>query len=76
MNLTRRNRLNKDLASQLKLRMEELGFHPEQHLHLGDLTWLFTHREWVLVTKKGNTGVTIYPPDKTMNDVVSELRAW
>ena len=76
MKLTKRVRLNKDLASQLKLRMEELGFHPEQHLHLGELTWLFTHREWVMVTKKDNSGVTIYPSDKTLRDVVSELGDW
>jgi len=76
MKLTKRVRLNKDLASQLKLRMEELGFHPEQHLHLGELTWLFTHREWVLVTQAGKTAMTIWPPDKTMNDVTSELRHW
>jgi hypothetical protein len=73
---TKRKRLKPDLNQQLKLRMNELGFHPDQHMHLGELTWLFTHREWVLVTKKDNTGVTIYPSDKTLADVVSELGDW
>ena len=76
MNLTRRARLNKTLASQLKKRMQELGFHPEQHLHLGQLTWLFTHREWVLVSRKDHGRSAVYPPDKTLNDVVSELGEW
>ena len=76
MHYTKRTRLKQTVANQLKLRMQELGFHPEQHMHLGDLTWLFTHREWVMVTKKNNTGVAIYPADKTLNDVVSELGDW
>lgn len=76
MSLTKRTRLNRSLANKLKLRMEELGFHPEQHMHLGPLTPLFIKQGWLLITKKGNTGVTLYPPHKTLGDVVSELGDW
>lgn len=76
IDLTKRVRIDPGLAKTMGLRMKEIGFHPEQYLHMGELTWLFTHREWVMITKKGNTGVSIYPPDKTMGDVNTELGDW
>lgn len=76
INYTKRIRIKPDLAYQLRLRMSELGFHPEQHLHLGQLTVLFTQHKWIMVSKSGHGRSAIYPPDKTMSDVVNELGDW
>lgn len=76
MDYTARTRLNPSLMQQVQARMKELGMHPNQHMHLGQLTWLFTHREWVMVCKPGYGRSALYPPDKTIEDVVAELGDW
>lgn len=76
MDLTKRARLNPALMQQMQQRMKEIGLHPDQYLHMGPLTWLFTHREWVMVSRSGHGRSAIYPPDKTLDDVVSELGDW
>jgi hypothetical protein len=76
MDYTQRIRINPTLMQQLRARMLELGYHADQHMHLGPMTWLFAHREWIMVSKSGHGRSALYPPDKTISDVVAELGDW
>jgi hypothetical protein len=68
--------LPNDLMKQLRERMSELGHHRDQHMHLGPLTPLFVKHGWVMVCKNNHERSALYPPNKTMGDVVAELGDW
>ena len=76
MDFTKRIRLNPSLMQQMQQRMKELGMHQDQYLYLGQLTWLFAHKEWIMVSKSGHGRSALYPSDKTLRDVIDELGDW
>jgi len=68
--------LPKHLMRQLKWRMMELGLHADHHLHMGELTNLFTNSGFVMVAKQDCSRTCLYPPDKELAHVISELGDW